>query len=119
MTITGSCHCGAVAFELAATPEHLTRCNCSLCRRTGGLWAHVAVTDVTLRYAPDAVIRYVQGDKTLANVICKTCGCVTHWEPLAPYKDRMALNFNMVDPSVTAGFRVRDFDGADTWAFLN
>jgi len=27
--IAGSCHCGAVRSELSATPQWLTRCNCS------------------------------------------------------------------------------------------
>ena len=83
-TIEGACHCGAVRFTLRGRPEHLTRCNCSLCRRVRGLWAHAPVQDVTLSYDPDAVIRYVQGDRTLALISCRTCGGTTHWEGLDP-----------------------------------
>ena len=34
----GSCHCGAVVFEVDA-PEHLqvTECNCSICSKSGYL----------------------------------------------------------------------------------
>ena len=27
---------------------------------------------------------YIWGDRTLRTIHCKTFGCVTHWEPLAP-----------------------------------
>jgi hypothetical protein len=31
----------------------------------------------------------------------------------------MAVNMNMADPAAIEGIRVRHFDGADTWAFLD
>lgn len=64
--ISGTCHRGAVRFELAGTPKWLTRCNCSYCARAGGLWAHADMKRISLSCAPDGVIRYVRGDKTLA-----------------------------------------------------
>ena len=116
----GSCHCGAVRFSVSEPPKWLTRCNCSLCRRTGGVWGHFTSDKVKLTYDPAQVIRYVWGDKTLANISCKTCGGTTHWESIsAAAGDRMGLNFNMVDPTLTAQLRVRRFDGADTWEFLD
>jgi hypothetical protein len=33
----GSCHCGAVKFEVRTAVEPAVRCNCSLCRRRGAL----------------------------------------------------------------------------------
>ena len=118
-TIEGACHCGAVRFTLRGRPEHLTRCNCSLCRRVRGLWAHAPVQDVTLSYDPDAVIRYVQGDRTLALISCRTCGGTTHWEGLDPTLDRVGVNFSMAEPAAIAGLRVRSFDGAETWTYLD
>ena len=118
--ITGSCHCGAVRFELAETPNWLTRCNCSYCFRTGGLWAHDDIDRISVSYAPGGVIRYIWGDKTLAFVSCKTCGCTTHWESLAPDERHwMAVNCNMANPEDIAGLRVRKFDGAKTWDYLD
>lgn len=34
--VGGSCLCGAVAFDLAATPRGLVHCHCSACRRSRG-----------------------------------------------------------------------------------
>jgi len=116
--IAGACHCGAIRFELDAEPAWLSRCNCSYCRRAGGLWAHASPRQIRLHYAPSAAIRYVWGDRTLAFVSCATCGCTTHWESLDPASDRMAVNCSMAEPGQIARFRVRDFDGASTWEYF-
>lgn len=118
--IDGSCHCGAIRYTATEKPEWLTRCNCSLCRRTAGLWAHSTREKIKLSYAKEDAIHYVWGDKCLATVSCKHCGSTTHWENLDPAPTaRMAVNFNMADPAVVKGFRVRLFDGADTWEYLD
>jgi hypothetical protein len=120
-TIKGSCHCGTVTFEYPGAPDKLTSCNCSLCRRVGGLWAYAPKDQIKLNAPVDAVIKYVWGDKSLATVSCKTCGSTTHWEPLedkAPTA-RMAVNMRMADPKSIDGVRIRRFDGADTWQFLD
>lgn len=118
--ISGSCHCGAVRFQLSAMPQWLTRCNCSFCTRAGGLWAHDEVERITVTYDPGDVNRYIWGDKTLAFISCKTWGCTTHWESLDPQPhSRMAVNCNMAKPQDIAALRIRNFDGADTWAYLD
>jgi hypothetical protein len=119
--IKGSCHCGAVTFEYPETPEKLTSCNCTLCRRVGGLWAYAPKNQIKLNAPEGGTIHYSQGDKTLATVSCKTCGMTTHWEPIqdtAP-DARMAVNMRMADPKDIEGVRIRRFDGADTWTFLD
>ena len=36
MPITGSCHCGKTAYEIAGDiPPSLTRCTCSFCSKRG------------------------------------------------------------------------------------
>ena len=120
MRFEGSCHCGAVRFAVGEAPQWLTRCNCSSCRRRGGLWAHFGSDKVSLTFESDAVMRYIWGDKTLANVFCKTCACNTHWENLDTTPGaRMGLNFSMCEPKAIEGLRIRRFDGADTWEFLD
>jgi len=120
-SLRGSCHCGAVAFEVRNPRDFLTVCNCSICRRTRALWLHCERKDADVRYAPDAVIRYVWGDKMLSLISCKTCGCTTHWEGLGEQtgESRMAVNAALADPADVDSFRVRHFDGADTWEYLD
>jgi hypothetical protein len=39
MTLRGSCHCGAIAFEVEGKIERALECNCSICQRKGSkLW---------------------------------------------------------------------------------
>ncbi|MEM7077623.1 MAG: GFA family protein [Pseudomonadota bacterium] len=117
--ISGVCHCGAVAFVLTAAPEALVRCNCSICRRLGALWGHLNIPAVRLTMAADATRRYIHGDRMLAFHSCATCGCTTHWENLLPDGEHMAVNFNLCEPQEVARHRIRDFDGAETWTFLD
>jgi hypothetical protein len=55
--------------------------------------------------------------KSLAFHSCRTCGCTTHWE--GQRDSRMAVNCRMADPAAIAALRIRRFDGADSWAFLD
>lgn len=118
--IEGRCHCGRISWQLRAEPEWLTRCNCSYCRRSAALWAHADMADITIAGAGDGDVRYVQGDGTLAFVSCGRCGCTTHWESTDPAAgSRMAVNMNMADPQALEGRRIRHFDGAESWTFLD
>ena len=95
-------------------------CNCSICRRLGALWAHAEISDIQVEHSADATLRYIQGDKTLAIHTCKSCGCTTHWENLQPDKStRMAVNCRLADPDKISGIKIRHFDGARTWKFLD
>lgn len=116
----GSCHCGAVRLTLPSTPEVGTRCNCSLCRRIGGPWVYYEYGSVRIEGHPQATAEYIQGDKTLRTIHCRTCGCVTHWEPLLPTPGaRHGVNLGNFDPALIAAVRVRRFDGAETWRFID
>lgn len=117
-TYTGFCHCGQVGFSVSEAPRWLTDCNCSICRRLSPLWGHIESNEFT-RLGDGETIEYIQGDRTLAVHSCKQCGCTTHWVNLHPDHTRMAVNFRMCDPSVVSAFRIRRFDGADTWEFLD
>src|SRR3546814_14443274 len=62
---------------------------------------------------------YIWGDRTLRNERCKTCGIVTHWEPLEPRPGaRQGVNLRNFEPELLESVAVRRFDGADTWEFL-
>lgn len=117
--LTGSCHCGAVRIEVERKPRRLTSCNCSICRRHGGLWGYYDKSRVRVVARGGALDRYVWGDRCLALCRCSTCGCVTHWLPIGRTGSRMGVNFRNFDPAVIESIRTRRFDGARTWKFLD
>lgn len=119
-SLEGSCHCGAVRLSLPSLPEVAIRCNCSLCRRVGGLWTYYRNGTVRIDSADGGLDEYVWGDRTLRTMRCRACGCVTHWLPLGPEAgERMGVNLNNFDPGMVEQVRVRRFDGADSWTYLD
>ncbi len=117
--MTGSCHCGAVQIHVARKPRRLTSCNCSVCRRHAGLWGYYDKRTVKIVARRGAVAVYIWGDKDLRLCRCATCGCVTHWLPTHRASNRMGVNFRNFAPAEVASIRVRRFDGAKTWKFLD
>lgn len=116
----GSCHCGAVTLTLPSTPEVATSCNCSLCRRIGGPWVYFEFGTVRIEGHPEHTSEYIQGDGTLRTVRCRSCGCVTHWEPLdAKPGAKHGVHLGNFDRQLIAAVRVRRFDGADSWTYLD
>ena len=115
----GQCYCGRIQFTVTTEPAQLVDCNCTLCRRLGALWAHVPVASVRIDTSNAANVSYAQGDRTLAVQSCSHCGCTTHYETLQDDGEIMAVNFRMCEPQVLENFRIRKFDGADSWRFID
>lgn len=118
--ISASCHCGAVQIEVPDLPQSLIDCNCSICRRNGALWALYQAGTVRVLGHPEHTSEYIWGAKTIRTVRCRHCGCVTHWEPLQVEPDgQFGVNIRNFEPSVLASARIRRFDGADSWAYID
>lgn len=116
--LSATCHCGAVRIEIPFRPTEVTNCNCSICRRIGGLWAYYEVGTVNVIGHPEHTAEYIQGDRTLRLIRCKHCGCVTHWEPLDPSYPRQGVNIRNFEPSDIGQVNIRLLDGADTWEYV-
>lgn len=74
MIHSGSCHCGAIRFEVEGTIETAMECNCSHCSRKGFLLWFVPKTQFTLQ-TPDAPLTSYTFNKHVINhLFCPTCG---------------------------------------------
>jgi hypothetical protein len=96
-------------LALHETPIDAGECNCSICRRTGGLWHHCAPDKVTVKGEGAG---YVQGDCFLTTWHCPTCGCTTHWTAIDPTYERMGVNLRMFEPELWRDLPRRFIDGA-------
>lgn len=105
----GSCHCGRIQLILRETPPDVGECNCSICRRTGGLWHHCAPQVVMVK---GEGCSYQQGDRALDLWHCPACGCTTHWTATDRAYPRMGVNLRMFDPELWRDLPRRLIDGA-------
>jgi hypothetical protein len=116
--IEATCHCGAVRLTAPEAPNAVTECNCSICRKIAARWAYYSPAQIGMPKA-GSTQPYVWGDRMLAFHRCKTCGVTTHWQSLDGAQERMAINARLVDGIDWTTMRVRQFDGADTWKYLD
>jgi hypothetical protein len=118
--IESSCLCGALKLQIdAEIPSSLTSCNCSSCRRYGGLLAYFPPAKVKVFAEPGILQEYSWGDKQLAFVRCSQCGCFSHWRGMDPNLDRMGVNARLFTNVEIEKIPVRRFDGAKTWKYLD
>ena len=97
---TGSCHCGAVRFEVDATPDGAMECNCSHCSRKGFLLWFVP-RDALRVEGDDALGTYTFNRHVIEHRFCRTCGC----QPFGLGR--------MPDGSETAAINLRCVDDID------
>ena len=118
--LEATCHCGAVRLEIAAQPETLTACNCSICHRLGVQWVYYKQRQINIDCADDALNSYRWQSKRIEFCSCKTCGCTTHYVTVKKSADgHIAINARNIDPELLTDVPVRTFDGAKTWKFLD
>ncbi|MFM7390815.1 MAG: GFA family protein [Vampirovibrionales bacterium] len=78
-TLQGSCHCGAVSFQLALSKpvsDIVPRaCQCSFCSTYHATYITDPKAHLCLSFNnPEEVSHYSFGHKTAEFIICKTCG---------------------------------------------
>ena len=71
---TGGCRCGAVRFETAAEPVHVSYCHCADCRHASGapVSAFVGFPADAVTFGGEAPRTYVNGPVTRS--FCGSCG---------------------------------------------
>ena len=80
----GSCHCGAVAFEVETNLEQVLACNCSHCSRKGYLLTFVPRSALVVLQGEEALSTYRFNTHTIAHRFCATCGCAPFGEGKKP-----------------------------------
>jgi hypothetical protein len=118
--LTGTCHCGACSWTLAEVPASVTACSCTICRRTGALWAYGFLgQDVTVA-GPTTAYRRADG-KELEFHFCPTCGSMLYNMARKVRADGtrwIAVNCRMTDPARLLDLPIDHFDGHDIWEDL-
>lgn len=104
-TKKGSCHCGAVEFEVELHNgfENIRRCNCSLCRRKGAVMASVQIDRLRVTRGEDKLGLYQWNTKQAKHYFCSVCGIYTHHQ-----RRSVPTEF---------GFNIACIEGVDPYSF--
>jgi hypothetical protein len=109
-TCRGSCHCGAVRFEIDSDFPELTTCDCSICRRKNALMVKVHESGFRLLSDEQALGAYQFHTHTATHYFCRTCGIYTfHRKRVTP--DFFGINVFCLEDFDPAGIPVRATDG--------
>ena len=111
-TYRGSCHCGAVQFEMDAEVTKVTECNCSICYKKGILHHRVPKERFRIVSGEDALSEYRFNTGAARHLFCATCGIHPFGHPRT-HPDQVTVNLRCVDePALDLGrLAVRKFDG--------
>jgi len=106
----GSCHCGAVRFEVAAEIVELTTCDCSLCVKKNALMAKVHESQLTVLAGQDELRLYQWNSRVAQHQFCGHCGIYTfHRKRAAP--DHFGVNVFCLEGFDPASVPMRPTEG--------
>jgi hypothetical protein len=109
----GSCHCGAVTFEVEAPAViDAVRCNCSMCSMTGFVHLIVPKEDFHLKSGSDKITTYTFNTHTAKHTFCSICGVKSFYTPRS-HPDGISVNVNCLQPDTVEAVNYSDFDGAN------
>ncbi len=110
-TCHGSCHCGAVRFEIDTDFPELTMCDCSICRRKNALMVKVHESRFRLLAGGESLTEYQFHTRTARHFFCKVCGIYPfHRKRVTP--DCLGINVFCLEGFDPAGIPVRQTVGA-------
>ncbi|HET9955333.1 MAG TPA: GFA family protein [Polyangiaceae bacterium] len=111
-TYHGSCHCGAVKYDVDMTLDQLISCNCSICSRTGAILGFVTSDKFKLLSGEDALSDYQFKTKTIHHLFCKNCGVRSFGRGKNTDGTPMyAINVRCLDGVDVNQLKVQQFDG--------
>ncbi len=110
MIYGGSCHCGAIQFQVEA-PEKIkcADCNCSICSKSGYLHLIVPRSKLKLLQGESSITTYRWGTGIAKHTFCKTCGIKPFYIPRSN-PDGYDVNVRCLDP-VPVELEIEPFDG--------
>ena len=106
----GSCHCGAIQFEIEAPDAiEVENCNCSICSKSGYLHLILPVQKFKLIKGSESLSCYAFNSGIAKHTFCKVCGVKPFYTPRSN-PDGIDINVNCIDTRPEK-ITVVDFDG--------
>ena len=112
-THSGSCHCGAVRFEVDIDLAQVSRCNCTVCTKTAWLGAIVKPAAFRLLAGEASLSVYEWGFKISRRHFCSHCGiqCFARGELEVLGGAYVSINVNVLEDVEVSALPVVHWDG--------
>jgi hypothetical protein len=109
---TGSCHCGAVKFEVEVDATRGSGCNCSICTKLGAIGA-IAKPEAFTVIADADVTAHRWGGMTATRYFCKHCGITCYSRGNLPELggDYVSINLRALDGVDPSTIELMHWDG--------
>ena len=112
MTYTGGCHCGRIAYTVEGEIGAVLDCNCSLCRKRGGLLWFLPSTQVKLGGETAAIGTYTFNTHRIQHHFCTQCGISPYSEGQGPDGASMiCINVRCLDDVDLSKLTITPYDG--------
>ncbi len=109
-TYQGSCHCGAVEFEIDTDFTEFTKCDCSLCRKKNAVMTKVHESHFRLLKGEKQLGLYQWNTHNAKHHFCKKCGIYTfHRKRVSP--DFFGINVYCLDNADISKVPIIEVDG--------
>lgn len=106
--LKGSCHCGAIEFEVSGEELNgLRRCDCSLCAKKGTIMATAALADLRVTKGEDKLGLYQWNTQVAKHYFCSNCGIYTHHQRRSNPNE---FGFNV---ACIEGINIADLEGVE------
>jgi hypothetical protein len=106
----GSCHCGAVQFEIDAEITELTMCDCSLCSKKNALMCAVHESRFKLLAGEDKLSLYQWNSGVARHYFCSACG-IYPFHKKRSMPDHYGINARCLDGFDTNSVPLRQAEG--------
>jgi hypothetical protein len=111
-TYKGSCHCGAIKYEIDTDMRELTTCDCSICKRKNALMVKVHESHFRMLAGENNLAEYQFHTHTAKHYFCKTCG-IYPFHRKRVTADFFGINVFCLDNFDPSGIPVRETYGAE------
>ena len=109
---TGSCHCGAVRYQVELdTESESIVCNCSMCGRSGTILQFVSPAAFTLEQGEHALADYQFNKKNVHHLFCKTCGIKPFARGTGPNGPTIAINMRCLEDVDVFKAKTKQYEG--------
>ena len=111
ITHVGSCHCGAIRYEVNAPADiEVDDCNCSICSRSGYLHLIVPKSHFRLLQGKDNLSTYTFDTHEAKHLFCKMCGIKSFYIPRS-HPDGISVNARCLEEGTVNSMKITPFDG--------